>query len=385
MEKVTGTSRACRILGKSRASLYRQRKPAPAQERPPRGPFHHPAELSGEERAQVLAVLDSPRFADKSPGQAWAILLDEGTYLCSEATMYRLLRERGQSGERRAQATHPAKKKPELMADGPNQVWSWDITKLKGPARGIWYLLYVIIDIFSRKVTGWEIWPAENGTLAKEFIQHAIRANGGIAPRAIHADRGTSMTSDTVTGLLALLGIDQSHSRPHVSDDNPYSEAQFKTLKYCPAFPVQFGSIEDARVFCSQFFWYYNNEHRHSGIAMHTPASVHDGTAVKIHARRVATLRAAYLAHPERFRSRPNPPPCPPERGSTSHPQPSRPAPHYKPPKRPDVSSGLTGSAWAAAARTASNEPKPVPSSNRRSPSRRSVSSTIRSGDSNSM
>jgi putative transposase len=234
-------------------------------------------------------------------------LLDEGTYLCSEATMYRLLRERGQSGERRAQATHPAKKKPELMADGPNQVWSWDITKLKGPGRGIWYLLYVIIDIFSRKVTGWEIWPAENGVLAKEFIQCAIKDNGGIAPAAIHADRGTSMTSNTVTGLLAVLGIDQSHSRPHVSNDNPYSEAQFKTLKYCPAFPGQFGSIEDARVFCGQFFWYYNNEHRHSGIAMHTPASVHDGTAVKIHARRVSTLGAAYLARPERFRSRPYP------------------------------------------------------------------------------
>ena len=202
------------------------------RERPPREPFCHPAELSAEERAHVLAVLDSPRFADKSPGQAWAVLLDEGTYLCSEATMYRLLRERGQSGERRAQATHPAKKKPELMAHGPNQVWSWDITKLKGPARGTWFLLYVIIDIFSRKVTGWELWPEENGTLAKEFIQRAIKANGGTAPAAIHADRGTSMTSNTVAGLLATLGIDQSHSRPHVSNDNPYSEAQFKTLKY---------------------------------------------------------------------------------------------------------------------------------------------------------
>jgi putative transposase len=311
MEEAVGTSRACRILGKSRASLYRQRNPVPRREGP-RPRFRHPAELSEDERAHVLAVLDSPRFADKSPGQVWAILLDEGTYLCSEATMYRLLRERGQSGERRAQATHPAKKKPELMADGPDQVWSWDITKLKGPARGIWYLLYVIIDIFSRKVTGWEIWPTENGTLAKEFIQRAIKANCGIAPDAIHADRGTSMTSNTVTGLLATPGIDQSHSRPHVSNDNPYSEAQFKTLKYCPAFPGRFGSIEDARVFCAQFFGYYNNEHRHSGIAMHTPASVHDGTAVKIHARRAATLNAAFLARPERFRGRrPYPPSLP--------------------------------------------------------------------------
>lgn len=311
MEAAVGTAKACHILGKARASLYRQRNPRPPRQGP-RRPFHHPAELSEAERARVLQVLDSPRFADKSAGQVWAILLDEGTYLCSQATMYRLLRERGQSGERRAQATHPAKKKPELEATGPNHVWSWDITKLKGPARGIHYLLYVILDIFSRKVIRWEMWPTENGTLAKEFIERAIEANGGIAPQAIHADRGTSMTSNTVTGLLAQLGIDQSHSRPRVSNDNPYSEAQFKTLKYCPAFPGRFGSIEDARIFCDQFFEYYNNEHRHSGIAMHTPASVHDGTAVKIHTKRIATLHAAFLAHPERFRGRrPYPPSLP--------------------------------------------------------------------------
>jgi putative transposase len=213
--------------------------------------------LSADERERVLEVLDSPEFADKSPGQAHAVLLDRGVYLCSEATMYRLLRERGQAGERRAQATHPAKKKPELMADGPNQVWSWDITKLKGPARGIWFQLYVIIDIYSRKVIHWEAWPTETGTLARGFIEHAIEANGGIAPQAIHADRGTSMTSNTVAGLCAILGIDQSHSRPRVSNDNPYSEAHFKTLKYCPAFPGEFGSIEDVNVFCRDFFWYY--------------------------------------------------------------------------------------------------------------------------------
>lgn len=178
--------------------------------------------------------------------------------------------------------------------------------------RGVYYLLYVIIDIFSRKVVHWEIWPTENGILAKEFIQHAIAANNGIRPHSIHADRGTSMTSNTVTGLLALLGIDQSHPRPHVSNDNPYSEAQFKTLKYCPAFPGRFGSIEDANGFCVQFFDYYNREHRHSGIAMHTPASVHDGSAATIHAKRVATLHAAFLAHPERFRGRrPYPPQLP--------------------------------------------------------------------------
>jgi putative transposase len=279
--------------------------------------------LSDAEREQVLAVLDSPRFADKSPGQVWAVLLDEGVYLCSQATMYRLLRERGQSGERRAQAVRPATTKPELEADGPNQVWSWDITKLKGPVRGVYYLLYVIIDIFSRKVVHWEIWPTENGTLAKEFLTNAIAANGGIRPASIHADRGTSMTSNTVTGLLALLGIDQSHSRPHVSNDNPYSEAQFKTLKYCPAFPRRFGSIEDANVFCTQFFIYYNNEHRHSGIGMHTPTSVHDGTAAAIRARRIATLHEAFLAHPERFRGRrpynaPNLYRCPPAATTTA-------------------------------------------------------------------
>lgn len=311
MEKAVGTVQACLILGKSRATLHRHRNPRPPAHGP-RRPFHHPAELSAEERERVLAVLDAPRFADKSAGQVWAILLDEGVYLCSVSTMYRLLRERGQAGERRAQATRPAMRKPELEADGPNQVWSWDITKLKGPARGVYYLLYVIIDIFSRKAVHWEIWPTETGTLAKEFIQHAIAANGGIAPNAIHADRGTSMTSNTVTGLLALLGIDQSHSRPRVSNDNPYSEANFKTLKYCPAFPGRFGSIEDANVFSAQFFTYYNHEHRHSGIGMHTPASVHDGSAVAIQARRAATLQAAFLAHPERFRGRrPCPPPLP--------------------------------------------------------------------------
>ena len=266
MEQAIGTSAACRVLGKSRATLHRQRNPKPAAPPAGRKEFRHPAELSPEEKQSVLAVLDSPRFADKAVAQAYTILLDEGCYLCSQATMHRLLRERGTSGERRAQAAHPAKKKPELLAAGPDEVWSWDITKLKGPARGIWYLLYVILDIYSRKVIHWEIWPTETGTLAKEFIEHAIAVNGGIKPRAVHADRGTSMTSDTVAGLYAKLNIAQSHSRPRVSDDNPYSEAQFKTLKYCPAFPGEFGSIQDANVFCGVFFTYYNNEHRSPGV-----------------------------------------------------------------------------------------------------------------------
>lgn len=312
MEQAIGTSAACRVLGKSRATLHRQRNPKPPAPAAGRKEPRHPAELSPEEKQLVLAILDSPRFADKAVAQAYTILLDEGCYLCSQATMHRLLRERGTSGERRAQAAHPAKKKPELLAAGPDEVWSWDITKLKGPARGIWYLLYVILDIYSRKAIHWEIWPTETGTLAREFIEHAIAANGGIKPRAVHADRGTSMTSSTVAGLYAKLNIAQSHSRPRVSDDNPYSEAQFKTLKYCPAFPGEFGSIQDANVFCSAFFSYYNTEHRHSGIAMHTPASVHDGTWAHVQGRRAATLHAAYLAHPERFRGRcPQPRPLP--------------------------------------------------------------------------
>lgn len=303
MEEAIGTSGTCKLLGKPRSTVYRQRSPKPPAQAE-RKEFHHPAELSPTEKEHVLAVLDSPRFADKAVAQAYTILLDEGCYLCSQATMHRLLRERGTSGERRAQAVHPARKKPELLAAGPNEVWSWDITKLKGPTRGIWYLLYVILDIYSRKAVWWEIWPTETGTLAKEFIEHAIAANGGVSPLAVHADRGTSMTSNTVAGLYAKLNIAQSHSRPRVSDDNPYSEAQFKTLKYCPAFPGEFGSIQDANVFCEAFFTYYNTQHRHSGIAMHTPATVHDGTWVHVQARRTATLQAAYHAHPERFHGR---------------------------------------------------------------------------------
>ena len=261
-----------------------ERNPKPPAPPAERKEFRHPAELAPEEKERVLRELDSPRFADKSVAQAYTILLDEGCYLCSQASMHRLLRGRGTSGERRAHASHPARKKPELLAAGPNEIWSWDITKLKGPARGIWYLLYVIMDIYSRKVVHWEIWPTETGILAREFIEHAISSNGGIKPKAVHADRGTSMTSNTVAGLYAKLNIVQSHSRPHVSNDNPYSESAFKTLKYCPAFPGQFGSIQDANLFCEAFFTYYNTEHRHSGIAMHTPSSVHDGSWAQVQA-----------------------------------------------------------------------------------------------------
>ena len=202
---------------------------------------------------------------------------------------------------------------PELMASGPNQCWSWDITKLRGPDRGVWFDLYVIIDIFSRYVVDWMVAPGESAELAKAFIARAV-AGQGVAEGTltIHADRGTSMTSKPVAELLADLGIGRTHSRPHVSNDNPYSESAFKTLKYCPAFPERFGSIEDARAFCEQFFAYYNHEHRHSGIGLHTPASVHHGTATEVRAKRASTLDAAYAANPGRFRHRrPSPPKLP--------------------------------------------------------------------------
>jgi putative transposase len=271
----------------------------------------HPAKLSAAEAHEVIETLNSRRFIDKAPAQAYAILLDEGTYLCSISTMYRLLRAEGMTGDRRAQATHPAKVKPELLATGPDQVWSWDVTKLKGPIKGVTYCLLVMLDIYSRKVIHWEIWPTENARLAKKFIKNCIRFNGGAVPKTIHSDRGAPMTSKSVAGLLADLKIDRSHSRPKTSNDNPYSEANFRTLKYCPAFPGRFGSLQDARAFCKEFFTYYNHHHRHSGIGLHTPASVHDGTAHQIRAHRARVLAAAYTANPERFRRQPAPPKLP--------------------------------------------------------------------------
>lgn len=311
LELVSSTKTACGLLGISRATVYRRRHPPPPVQRVPRTAAAHPAALDDGERERLLDLLNSDRFVDKSAAQIWATLLDEGVYLASVSTMYRLLRAHDQTAERRAQATHPPRKRPELLATGPNQIWSWDITKLTGPTRGTYFDLYVILDIFSRKAIHFEVHPTENGELAKAFIEHAVDANGGVRPGAIHADRGTSMTSQSVAGLLAYLNIDQSHSRPHVSNDNPYSEANFKTLKYCPAFPGRFGSIQDTRAFCRVFFTYYNNEHRHSGIGLHTPASVHDGTAHTIQARRAKVLDAAYAANPGRFRRRPTPPALP--------------------------------------------------------------------------
>jgi putative transposase len=303
----TSTARACALLGWSRATHYRAQTPAtarPATRRPT-----PPNALSDAERDQVLAVLNSRRFCDKSVAQAWATLLDEGSYLCSMSTMHRILRCAGQSRERRRQATHPARTKPELLATRPGQVWSWDITKLRGPVRGVYYDLYVILDIFSRYVVGWTVAARESAEIAEQLIAEAIDRHG--RPVSLHADRGTSMTSKPVAQLLVDLGVARSHSRPHVSNDNPYSEAQFKTLKYAPVFPDRFGSLADARGFCEAFFGYYNQEHRHSGIGLHTPASVHHGTAHQIRARRAVTLNAAYTAHPHRFTAPPMPPQLP--------------------------------------------------------------------------
>ena len=296
LEAVTSTKRACELLGASRATLYRRRTPpAPRPARPRPAP---PNKLSEAEREHVLAVLRSPEYCDLAPAQVWARLLDDGVYLCSISTMYRLLAGVGESRERRRQRTHPARKKPELIAHRPNQVWSWDITKLQGPQRGTYYQLYVIIDIYSRYVVGWTVATAETAALAEAFIADTVATHGIARDQlALHADRGTSMTSKPVAQLLLDLGVDRSHSRPHVSNDNPYSEANFKTLKYCPAFPGRFGSIADARSFCTAFFDYYNHIHRHSGVGLHTAASVHYGTATEIRAQRATTLDAVARHH----------------------------------------------------------------------------------------
>jgi putative transposase len=310
LRAVVSTKKACRLVGRSTATFYRCRRPpvlGPRTARPA------PANaLCEAERQEVLTLLRSEEFCDLAPAQVWARLLDEGRYLCSISTMYRLLATAGENRERRRQRTHPAKKKPELIARRPLEVWTWDITKLRGPTRGEYYELFVIIDIFSRYVVAWTVARAETGELAAEFIAAALTAQGVQRDQlALHADRGTSMTSKPVAQLLVDLGVARSHSRPHVSNDNPYSESNFKTLKYCPAFPRNFGSIEDARTFCAAFFEYYNHQHHHSGIGLHTPASVHYGTAHDIRAQRAATLHAAYTANPTRFCRRPNPPKLP--------------------------------------------------------------------------
>jgi putative transposase len=310
-----GMVRACRAVGQPRASWYRRHRQSPPPPRPPRpAPAPQPRALQARERQQVLEVLHAERFWDQAPASVYATLLDEGVYLASVSTMYRLLRQRGETGDRRRHATHPARVKPELLATGPNQCWSWDITKLAGPAKWTWYYLYVILDIYSRYVVGWMVAAREAAALAERLLAEAIAAQQVEAGQlTIHADRGTSMTSKPVAMLLADLGVTRSHSRPQVSDDNPYSESQFKTLKHHPTFPDRFGCIQDARSFCQRFIGWYNLEHRHSGIALLTPADVHYGLADQVITARAAVLEGAYAAHPERFVGKPPTPPRLPE------------------------------------------------------------------------
>jgi putative transposase len=296
-----GTKSACKAFGISRAGLYRRRviNAAPRLVKKRSAP---PRALSEPEKQDVLETLHSERFQDMAPHEVYATLLDEERYLCSIRTMYRILEENTEVKERRNQLRHPDYKKPELLATGPNQVWSWDITKLLGPVKWSYFHLYVILDIFSRYVVGWMVAPCESATLAKQLIgETCSKQNIQKEQLTIHADRGSSMKSKPVAFLMADLGITKTHSRPYTSDDNPFSEAQFKTLKYRPDFPDRFGCIEDARQFCRAFFPWYNNEHKHTGINLLSPTDVHHGEAESIIASRQIVLNTAYALHPERF------------------------------------------------------------------------------------
>jgi len=291
----------CTALGMPRSSLYRHRKgkpqPVPSEPRP--APQRS---LSQSEKDQVRDLLNSLRFENEAPREVYATLLDEGQYLCSWRTMYRILAAYAEVRERRNQLRHPVYTKPELMANQPNQVWSWDITKLYGPSKGIYYYLYVILDIFSRYVVGWMIAERQTAALAEQLIAETC-THQDIEPGdlTIHADNGGPMIAKPVALLMADLGVVKSHSRPHVSDDNPYSEAQFKTLKYHPGYPERFGCLSDARAWSRTFFAWYNNEHHHTGLALLTPADVHYGRTEEILDRRRAVLQQAYQSHPERF------------------------------------------------------------------------------------
>jgi putative transposase len=293
-----GIAPLCDALNVPRASYYRWKQPVYG----PHRPRLSPRALSAEERQGVIDLLHEPRFVDRAPAEVVATLLDDGTYRCSERTMYRILAASGEVRERRDQLRRPTYTKPELLATRPNELWSWDITKLHGPAKWTYFYLYVILDVFSRYVVGWMVATQETAALAQELIRTTCERQG-ITPAqlTIHADRGTSMTSKPVALLLSDLGVTKTHSRPHVSNDNPFSEAHFKTLKYRPGFPDRFGVIEDARRHCGDFFDWYNTDHHHSGLAMLTPHDVHHGLAKERTTKRAAVLAAAHLAHPERF------------------------------------------------------------------------------------
>ncbi len=309
LAQTAGRAAACRALGIPRASFYRRldekKQPSPPAPRPT--PVRA---LAPPEREAVLEQLHRERFQDTPPAQVYATLLDEGTYLCSIRTMYRLLDQHDEVRERRNQLAHPSYRKPELLATGPNQVWSWDITKLRGPAQWTYFCLYVILDIFSRYVVGWMVAHRESAKLAKHLIGETCRKQSIAREQLIiHADNGSAMRSKPVAFLLGDLGVTKSHSRPYVSNDNPFSESQFKTMKYRPEFPDRFGSIEDARGFCQAFFRWYNTEHHHGGIGLLTPETLHYGRAEKVIQRRQEVLSQAYERNPERFvRAHPKPP-----------------------------------------------------------------------------
>lgn len=308
---VLTVAEACDTVGLARASYYRA-KPSKESTEPTRRSHRR---LSEDERQSVLGVLTSERFCDKSVRQVWAELLDDEAYLCSVRTMYRILAENAAVRERRDQRRHPEYTRPELLATGPNQLWSWDITKLKGPHTWTYYSLYVLMDVWSRKVVGWLLADRESSTLAVELIRQSCKREGIRENQlTVHADRGSSMRSKPVAFLLADLGVTKTHSRPYTSTDNPYSESGFKTLKYQPEFPERFGSLEDARAFLRHYFDWYNNEHRHSSLGLVTPAQRHRGTDKVVYEKRQEVMAAFYEKYPERFvKGMPRPPELPGE------------------------------------------------------------------------
>jgi putative transposase len=304
-------SQACAVLGFPRSSLYRSRQANVCLEKPPRLPSARA--LSDGERAVVRDLLESERFVDRSPYELYATLLDEGVYHCSVSTMYRILHAYAEVQERRNQRQHPAYAKPELLATGPNQVWSWDITKLRGPAKWHYYYLYTMLDIYSRYAVGWLLAEQESAALAQQLIEVSCEKQQiGAGQLTLHADRGAPMTAKAVTQLLDDLGVTKTHSRPYNSNDNPFSEAQFKTMKYRPDYPDRFGSKADAHTWAHAFFGWYNNEHHHIRLGLLTPATVHYGRAPQVIAQRQTTLAVAYRLHPERFvKGEPTPLPLP--------------------------------------------------------------------------
>ena len=307
------TKAACAALGVPRASLYRRRAVLAGPPIEPRPRPRPERALSAAERQTVLELLREPRFVDLAPAEVYATLLDQGIYHCSIRTMYRILDENNEVRERRNQLRHPEYKKPELLAEGPNQVWSWDITKLMGPAKWTYFYLYVIIDIFSRRIVGWCLADAENTTIFKMLFNDAmIKHQVPPGQLTLHADRGAPMKAKATAQMLADLGVTKSHSRPHVSNDNPFSESHFKTLKYQPRFPKRFGCIEDAKAFCRDFFTWYNQDHHYAGIGLMTPDQVHYGQAEAVHTARQHVLDIAFEKNPERFvKKQPQPPDIP--------------------------------------------------------------------------